>query len=306
MSYVINEVELNCFQFIKNVLDELYDELPFSNENAKDEIIFYELKALRDKYPNLTNGITINYSNPITRFAYIYRYVAAHAFTTYALLKGVPELGSLFNMSQINVSCLGGGPGTDLLGILKYIKSNNKPITLKCRVYDREERWCESLNSVCNRLSSFSILPTFRKLDVTDAETWTKYPELLDSDLFTMIFFVSELYSKREQARDFFLNLFKNAKGNSWFLFIDNSSGYSSDLFNKLVEMHNQQREYGQLKLVKARKNHEFQLEISEHAKDLEPYCSRFGAVGQSKHNEIGLPKSKPVVDYRIYCKREE
>lgn len=121
-----------------------------------------------------------------------------------------------------------------------------------------------------------------------------------------MSFFVSELYSRQEQARDFFLNLFKNAKGNSWFLFIDNSSGYSSDLFNKLVETHNQQYKYGQLKLVKARKSHEFQLEISEHAKDLEPYCSRFGAVGQSKHNEIGLPKSKPVVDYRIYCKGGE
>jgi hypothetical protein len=303
MSYVINEVELNCFHFIKNVLDELYDELPFSNENAKDEAIFYELKDLRDRYPELINGVTINYSAPITRFAYIYRYVATHAFTTYALLKGVPELGSLFNMSQISVSCLGGGPGSDLLGILKYIKSKNKPITLKCRVYDREERWRESLSSVCNHLTSFYILPTFRTLDVIDAETWNKYPELLDSNLFTMSFFISELCSRQEQAEDFFVSLFKNAKKFSLFLFIDNSSGHSRVWFDKLVKVHNQSGRYGQLHLIKKSEKHRFYLEDGEQAKDLEPYYSKFGDPGRSKLNEVELPKSNPMVDYRIYRK---
>lgn len=294
---------MDLFQFTKNMLDELYDQLPFTSENEKDEAIFYELKTLRKMYPEITNGAIINYSHPITRFAYIYRYVAAHAYTTYALLRDNPELGSLFDMNQISVCSIGGGPGSDLLGILKYIGKNKKSSTVNCRVYDREERWRESLSSVCNRLTSFSLLPTFRILDAADAETWNKYPELLESNLFTMSFFISELYSRQKQAKNFFIHLFKNAKKLSWFLFVDNSSGYSRQWFDEVVKMHNQSGRYDRLQLIKKSENHGFQLEDSEQPKDLEPYYSKFRGFDQGKFDEVGLPRSFPRVDYRIYRK---
>ena len=291
------------FQVIKDVLDELYDQLPFTSDNEKDEAIFCKLKMLRGKYAEITKGVTINYSDSTTRFAYIYRYVATHAFATYALLRGTPELGSLFDTDRINVCSIGGGPGSDLLGILKYVGTNKKPSAVSCRVYDREERWRESLSSVCNRLTSFSLLPTFRTLNVIDIETWNKYPELLESNLFTMSYFVSELYSRRGQAEDFFMNLFKNSKKPSWFLFVDNSSGYSRQWFDELVKIHNQSEKYDRLHLIRKSENHKFLLEDSEQAKDLEPYYSKFRIPGQGKFDEVELPKSCPTVDYRIYRK---
>ncbi len=297
---------MNCYQLVKTVLDELYDQLPFSCESDKDKAIFDELKVLREKYPELTNGMTINYGDCTTRFAYIYRYVAAHAFTTYALIRDTPELASLFNKSPLRVCCLGGGPGSELLGILKYMEKNNKSSTLNCRVYDREERWRESLGSVCNQLISFSLLPSFRTLDVVDAEAWTKYPELIDSNLFTMSFFISELYSRRQRTEGFLIDLFKKSKRSSMFLFIDNSSHYSREWFDRLVKMHNQQGVYGKLQLIKKSEGHGFQLENGEQAKDLEPYISKFVSSKRGKSdesNEVGLPRSYPQVDYRIYHK---
>jgi hypothetical protein len=136
--------------------------------------------------------------------AYIYRYVAAHAYTIYALIRNTPDLSRLFDMSKLCVCCLGGGPGSELLGILKFMAMGKKSATLMCRVYDRQERWRESLGSLCNHLTSFDIFPTFRVLDVAEADALAKNPELLHNDLFTMSFFMSEVHSKQEQAESFF------------------------------------------------------------------------------------------------------
>jgi hypothetical protein len=92
------------------------------------------------------------------------------------------------------------------------MQTKNKSGTLKCCVYDREKSWRESLGSICNQLTSFPIFPTFRSLDVTDEEAGTEYPELLENNLFTMSFLMSELCSKPGYSEDFFMNLFKHAK----------------------------------------------------------------------------------------------
>ncbi len=186
---------MNIFPLVKSVLDDVYAQIPLPNKDAKDEAIRYEIKVLREKYQELPYGITIDYSHPITRFAYLYSYVTAHAYTIYALIRDTSDLGSLFNINQLRVCCLGGGPGSDLLGMLKFINTKKKSTTLMCRVYDRQERWRESLGSVCNKLTSFSMVPTFRILDVTDAETWIKYPEISQNHLFIMSFFLSEVYT---------------------------------------------------------------------------------------------------------------
>jgi hypothetical protein len=67
--------------------------------------------------------------------------------------------------------------------------------------------------------------------------------------------------------------------------------------------VHNQSGRYGQLHLIKKSEKHRFYLEDGEQAKDLEPYYSKFGDPGRSKLNEVELPKSNPMVDYRIYRK---
>lgn len=294
---------MNLFPLVKCVLDELYSQIPLTSDDEKDRVILDELRNLREMYPKLINGISINYSDPITRFAYMYRYVASHAYATYALLGGTSQLHDLFEKREISVSCLGGGPGSDLLGILKYVNKNKKMVALKCRVYDREERWRESLSSVCNQLSSCHIFPTFRPLDITEYDAQNKYPELLDSDLFTMSFFISELYSKKEQTQSFFATLFKKAKTHSWFIFLDNSSDYPRKQFDELINIYNQTAGYNSLRLIKKSEKSSFPLEVNEQPQGLEPYYSRFGKSERRNGTEAGLPKSSSWIGYRIYCK---
>jgi hypothetical protein len=134
-------VKMNLFPLVKSVLDELYVQIPLPSEDAKNEVIRYQIKDLRNKYTELANGITVDYTHPITRFVYMYSYVTAHAYTMYALIRDTPDLSHLFNLNQLRVCCLGGGPGSDLLGMLKFIKTKNKSTKLMCCIYDRQERW---------------------------------------------------------------------------------------------------------------------------------------------------------------------
>jgi hypothetical protein len=69
---------MNCFQIIKSVLDEAYSQIP-GDEVSKDNDIKEAIKYLRKEYTNLLNSNNITYSDPITRFAYIYTYVTSHA-----------------------------------------------------------------------------------------------------------------------------------------------------------------------------------------------------------------------------------
>src|SRR5436305_14842860 len=100
---------MNLFQLVKMLLDDIYNQIPLSCEEEKDVAIRSELQALRGNYIELTNGEKIDYRDFITRFAYTYRYVTAHAYTIYALIRGTPVLGHLFDMSKPGVCCLGGG-----------------------------------------------------------------------------------------------------------------------------------------------------------------------------------------------------
>jgi hypothetical protein len=110
---------VNCFQIIKSVLDEAYSQIP-GNEEEKDSLIKAAIDYLSGEYKRLLDGIQIDYSNPITRFAYIYKYVTSHANLVCTIIENSDELNMIFDQEKVNVACIGGGPGSDFLGILKY------------------------------------------------------------------------------------------------------------------------------------------------------------------------------------------
>jgi hypothetical protein len=111
---------MNCFQLVKTVLDEIYPQIPYENEADKDNEIKKRFTYLEEKYRYLLiKDMPVDYHDPITRFAYIYRYVTCHANIVYQVINGSPILAQMFDNERVNVTCIGGGPGSDFLGILK-------------------------------------------------------------------------------------------------------------------------------------------------------------------------------------------
>ena len=280
---------MNCFQIIKSVLDEAYSSIPGDDE-SKDSLISEEMENLSKKYTQLLDGIVINYSNPVTRFAYIYKYVTSHASYVYSLIQETEDLISIFDNEKEDVACIGGGPGSDFLGILKYLMLHDKKPNIKFHLCDKEKTWSESWNDVERKVDlEFRISSTYLSLDLTSAEDWGPHKKhLQQSDLFTMIYFVSEVYAQKDKASAYFECLFEEAKIGALFLFVDNNSQEFYSWFDDMASRYNVDIIKGDQKRMNP--------PSSEDKEALGEYLSKFD------HK----PKLSSNVAYRVGRKRQQ
>lgn len=272
---------MNCFQLIKTVLDEAYHAIPLG-PLAKDAAIENALSQLSREYQRLRERGCLDYSDPVRRFAYIYRYTTSHANLVYRVIGGTSHLRQLFNQKKVTTASVGGGPGSDFLGILKYCLRAKKSPELKCQILDRDPAWGESWSDVDDKLGpTFRISTVFHPLDVTDAKTWTPFVKHFQADLFTLIYFMSEVYALRDGAAGYFQSLMSAAKPGALVLYVDNNSPEFTNWFDSLARAH------GWTTMASACGDH--LLPFEEEKMDLAPYIHKFTP-----------PKIKANIAYRV------
>jgi hypothetical protein len=231
---------MNLMQLIKLVLDDAYGAIKVKGHSKKDEMIKAEISELSSAYAQLTKPTTesIDYSDPVKRFAYIFKYTVAHADYIMQIINGESELRNLLKRPTPEVACLGGGPGSDLLGILKYMmQAKVKNTRLTCYIFDKERAWGDSWSDVARLLNApFTFYPVFQQMDVTDSATWKSYQKFLRADLFTLSYFLSEVWRIRKEADPFFDHCMSNMKKGALVLFVDNNSSQFVDWFDELAK----------------------------------------------------------------------
>jgi len=280
---------MNCFQLVKTVLDELYSQINAIHRDNTDSVIKRKLEYLSQAYAKLSDGIEVDYGDPITRFAYIYKYTTSHANIVFDAIKDSENLKEVFNREVVDISCIGGGPGSDFLGILKFIDSGAAPNfkKLKCYLCDKEKNWRESWADVDDKLgvsNPFSIVTTYWELDVTDVSELPPQSKIFNVDLFTMVYFISELFSSREDTREFFETMFDHAKPGALFLFVDNYAQRFYGWFDEIAKACN-------LECIEESQGH-YQTGADEEKSDLGIYYDKFGPV------KLGAD-----IAYRLYRK---
>ena len=264
---------MNLMQLVKVVLDDAYRAIKAEDDSEKDQLISAEILSFSKAYAKLTNVQTkpIDYSDPVKRFAYIFKYIVAHADYIMQLIRAEPSLRRLLGQPTAEVACLGGGPGSDLLGILKYMMMAGVGNTcLTCYIFDRERAWGDSRSDVARILRApFSIYPVFQQMDVTDPCTWKSYQTFLRADLVTLSYFQSEVWRIKEQAEPFFHHCMAEMKKGSMVLFVDNNSPTFVGWFDELAT-HNKLKPVQKDCCMLAFSN-------DEEKKDLGPYFQKFG-----------------------------
>ena len=277
---------MKVFQFLKTVLDEVWEAMPAKTAHDKKPLVQAEGQTLHAKYAKLAMAKEpIDYERPATRYAYIACYVSSHANMVADLIQGTPELAKLFNNPKITVCCIGGGPGSDLVGVLKHVENAGLEPKLMFWLFDREQAWSDSWADVNEKLKR-EISTYFIKFDVTDPTTYAPHSKYFQSDLFTMVYFISELNHCKDAARPFFENLFAKAKQGAMFLFIDNSySGFYS-WFDDTWKA-------AGLTLVAFNDSVTMQVPTDEEKKDL----------GQHYQIMSGQPKLQASIAYRVLQK---
>jgi hypothetical protein len=276
--------EMNCFKLVKSVLDEQYAAIK-GTEAEKDNAIGKGLYYLSKCYAQLgAEECKIEYADPVIRFAYIYRYVTSHADFVCSLIEST-GLTKLFYQSKVNISCIGGGPGSDLVGVLKNVEKTGKKPALRFTLLDREATWSESWCDVDEKLStSLQTNVNFQPFDVTDEKSWKPHRKYLNSDLFTLIYFASETHSLRDKAAKYYEDLFENAASKAYFLYIDNNASCFSNWFDGMWK--------GKVKLIDGNEGR-MTTDFGEEKKDLGEYYQKFGD-----------PKLQAQIAYRVLQKQ--
>lgn len=225
---------MRVFPFLKTVLDEVLADIPGNTMPERQALADERAQDLMTGYGKLTTAKTpIDYKDAATRYAYIRRYVCSHANMVAYLIGETPALRDVFKQPKASICCIGGGPGSDLVGVLKHVEAADLAPKLTFWLFDREQAWSDSWADVNDKLDR-EVSTNFTKFDVTDPDSYMPHAKYLKSDLFTMVYFVSEVFFCRDEAAAFFENLFAKAKSGALFLFIDNSSSQFYEWFDEM------------------------------------------------------------------------
>jgi len=228
---------MKCFDVVQKVLDATYAEIP-GDEDDKDAAIS---KALRDMSSQYQSKLLVSggpdFSDPVTRFAYVFLYVPANAHWLNELIEWSPDAKALFENSKVRITCLGGGPGSDLVGALKYIDGLDKKPAIFCEIVDGCIDWKRTWSDLAFSLDWPSPLHTDYIIhDVGDEQTWESPCSFAKADIFTVSFFASEIYHLGEDAKQYLLWAFKEAKPNALVLMNDNNASKFYDWFDQIAD----------------------------------------------------------------------
>lgn len=184
---------MTIFELVKLVLDDLYREAEAEHGAKVDEVIIEKIAYLSKCYENLNcaKRQPVDYADPTTRFAYVFKYVAVHGDYIVQLLdKHKKYFDLILNGDNLRLSCIGGGPGSDIVGVLKYIDQykETEKISLGkiiCYLLDKEQAWADTWTELGESLvEKITLNVNFQQLDVTDHSNLEKQKKISASGYF--------------------------------------------------------------------------------------------------------------------------
>ena len=284
---------MTTFELVKLALDELYGETKDEHGAAADAEIKKRIDYLTRSYKELgrSSRRSLDYKDPAIRFAYVYKYVAAHAdYLVQVMVALRSQLGcSLFNTKDARVSCIGGGPGSDIIAALKYLDEHKdeEPVErVTCYLVDGEQAWADTWTELSSSLElQIGLNTNFQALDVTQPDSWKSQKRFLRADLFTLSFFVSEVFSLGASGvvSEFWQTLFANATVGARFIYTDNGHFHFNDYFD------GQWAKAG-LRCLMKDTNTRIYPRVEEDKSSLGQYLSKFGQ----------MPKLQGQISYRV------
>jgi hypothetical protein len=288
---------MTIFELVKIALDELYAQGMKQYGPKLDQEIKERMEYLSDSYAKLNDKTRkpVDYKDPATRFAYVYKYVAAHGDYVVQVMQRLRTAldDNIFQGKNGRVSCVGGGPGSDIIAVLKYLDDYRKyePVEkITCYLLDKEQAWADTWTELDDSFDvGVQLNANFQPLDVTDPESWQFQKKFLQADLFTMSYFVSEVHSldKGGIVSRFWNTLFVGAKPGALFLYVDNGH----DDFNRYFDA---QWKAAGLECLVAEDNVRWTPRYSEQASELGDYLKKFGQQ----------PKLQAYLSYRVLRKK--
>lgn len=185
----------------------------------------------------------IPFEDLVYRSAYLYAYAPANALAVEAVLNNDAEdqgliSGLLTSKLPISMCCLGGGPGSEILGVAKWLgRQRLDAAQLEVVIIDKCLEWQNQWKSVRDTLNTdFSVARSisaqrrrlvvpkgFVKVDVVEPKSAQLPPLVRGYDLYVVSYVVSHIYTYEglSRFRQFMQSVIESAPQGSKFLFVD-------------------------------------------------------------------------------------
>lgn len=248
------EYKMNCFRMVKDVLIE---SLKYWNETRG-----LSSKLIKNKMVNYLDHMTtewksgdrpaINYEKPLCRLAYVYRHVAANANLFETVLGTSAKLRNLVEdklaEGDFRVAAFGGGPGTELLGLAKYISKvvkDGQACHVQFTATDRIQEWSDNWARMANHIRNDEDFKrgrngvvfdtTFLSLDLVNPQPFNRYEYLLRQDLYIFNYVLSETIDDIDSIQEAINILAASADTGARFVVVDRSQKEVRSLARKAL-----------------------------------------------------------------------
>jgi len=195
----------------------------------------------RKYYSNTDNP---DYGEKIKKFCYLYKYSVAHGYYIYSTLKRTnPKIKpSIFSRNPTRIACIGGGPGTEVIGLCRYfreVEAENLGNLVEVTIFDKEPSWEEACQRILECVSpEINIRLRFVAFDATQPETYSG----IDFSGFHLImanFFASEIRKAKNigASKGFWKHMFESMGAGKIFLVVDfaDSDGRGWDYIDGVI-----------------------------------------------------------------------
>lgn len=252
--------QLNRLRVLQNVLSQTRDVICDVYGISRDEAFIRTQRFIQENSerwrlvePN------INYKDPFCRMAYLYMNVAVHAALVETAFSSYPHFQKLIKSKaeageDLHICALGGGPGSELIGIVRYIEGlrlNGVTVHLEFALIDQIREWDESWHALKAGVDSelrktygvsrknwpVSISRSFLPIDATapaDLENFAT--RFRSTDIFLVCYLVSELKGSISAFEKVINSLIVRASSGALILFIDRNEREVRDSIQSIVE----------------------------------------------------------------------
>jgi hypothetical protein len=235
---------INYFRIIGEVIaasiDSIAQSRHISYESAHKEVLKYLVS--NSAQWNSGRQPIIKYEDPLCRIAYLYGIVSVNANLIEYILRKDQELSEFIDQThadkgQINICAFGGGPGTELLGMAKWLEKRElgHPVVLDFLILDQIKEWLESWQSIQRKMEfrfknyygidrnnwPINVSKGFCPFDITSTENFGNLGDVFGQDLYILSYVVSEIFDFAPDLRRTVAKMVEKAPPGSKFLFVE-------------------------------------------------------------------------------------
>lgn len=224
-SYEEMSFETDCFKLVRQVLEKLSRQIAdASGEAHARDSIRNAVYALYKNYNNESAYKRVGYAGTSTHFAYLYSYAPGRASVLYQIMNELQRLAELVSRQTLNITSFGGGPGTDVLGVLKLRLRRNGASFINATIYDKEPGW----ESVWRLIETEKGTTRYARVnfhfgDMLDPDWGVHEP--WNANLAILSYSLSEL-GGQQSANAFLSKVIEAANSGTLFVIVDNKHSH--------------------------------------------------------------------------------